>query len=147
MRETPSSSSLSPLFSGLSCINSIPANLHPAGENLPDPIFTCFNVFIMSAGPRRWQFEFCESGLTHFGGLVLIQRFCQKIRLRWFLQRDVQTKLRRIDYWPADLFLALLYAVIAGLRRINKTEILQYNGTFLHLLGLKQFPNQSTLRR
>jgi hypothetical protein len=101
----------------------------------------------MSAGPRRWQFEFRESGLTHFGGLVLIQRFCQKLRLRWLLQRDVQTQVRRTDYWPSDLFLALLYAVIAGLRRINKTEILQYNGTFLTLLGLERFPDQSTLRR
>ena len=36
---------------------------------------------------------------------------------------------------------------MAGLRRINKTEILQYNGTFLSLLGLACFPDQSTLRR
>ena len=115
-------------------------------EDLPDSIFDCFIGF-MSAGPRRWQFEFRESGLTHFGGLVLIQRFCQKLRLRWLLQRDVQTQVRRTDYWPSDLFLALLYAVIAGLRRINKTEILQYNGTFLTLLGLERFPDQSTLRR
>ena len=36
---------------------------------------------------------------------------------------------------------------MAGLRRVNKTEILQYNGTFLSLLGLSRFPDQSTLRR
>ena len=101
----------------------------------------------MSAGPRRWRFEFRDPGLTHFGGLVLIQRFCQKLRLRWLLQRDVRTATRPGNYWPADLILALLYAVIAGLRRINKTEILQYNGTFLNLLGLDRFPDQSTLRR
>lgn len=51
------------------------------------------------------------------------------------------------SYSPCDLFLSLMYAIIAGLRRINKTEILQYNGTFLALLGLDQFPDQSTLRR
>jgi len=101
----------------------------------------------MSAGPRRWEFQFTESGLSHFGGLVLIQRFCQKLRLRWLLQRDVPIATRGGDYWPADLVLALLYATIAGLRRINKTEILQYNGTFLNLLGLERFPDQSTLRR
>ena len=33
------------------------------------------------------------------------------------------------------------------LRRINKTEILQYNGAFLEMLGLKRFPDQATLRR
>jgi hypothetical protein len=36
---------------------------------------------------------------------------------------------------------------MAGLRRINKTHLLQYNGTFVDLLGLERFPDQSTLRR
>jgi hypothetical protein len=43
----------------------------------------------MSCGPRRWQFEFRDANLTHFGGMVLVQRFCQKLRLRWRFQRDV----------------------------------------------------------
>src|SRR5437870_2584043 len=47
----------------------------------------------------------------------------------------------------SDLILALLYSIMAGLRRINKIEILQYNGTFLSLLGLARFPDQSTLGR
>jgi hypothetical protein len=129
----------------LGCIKGGSASFHLLGEKLPECRFLRF--LLMSAGPRRWQFEFSEPGLTHFGGMVLIQRFCQKIRLRWLLQRDVQTGLRGIEYWPADLLLALLYAVISGLRRINKTEILQYNGTFLNLLGLDRFPDQSRLRR
>ena len=33
------------------------------------------------------------------------------------------------------------------LRRINKTDILQYNGALLEMLGLERFPDQSTLRR
>jgi hypothetical protein len=45
------------------------------------------------------------------------------------------------------MILALLYSIIMGLRRINKTEILQYNGAFLTMLGLSKFPDQSTLRR
>ena len=40
-----------------------------------------------------------------------------------------------------------LLAIIAGLRRLNKTEVLQYNGTFLSLLGLASFPDQTTFRR
>ena len=36
---------------------------------------------------------------------------------------------------------------MAGLRPINKTEILQYNGTFLSRWGLSRFPDQSTWRR
>jgi len=96
---------------------------------------------------RTLSFSFRETHLTHFGGLVLLQRFCQQLQLRWRLQNYVKVPQRNADYAPADLILALLYAIIAGLRRINKTQLLQYNGTFLDLLGLDRFPDQTTLRR
>ena len=96
---------------------------------------------------RALSFSFDERHLTHFGGLVLMHRFCQQLHLRRRLQRQVQLPQRNADYSAADLILALLYAMIAGLRRINKTELLQYNGTFNDLLGLSRFPDQSTLRR
>lgn len=43
--------------------------------------------------------------------------------------------------------MTLLYVLIAGIQRVNKTEILQYNGLFLSLVGLKKFPDQTALRR
>jgi len=92
-------------------------------------------------------FSFAEEGLTHFGGMTLIQRFCQRLRLRRRLQRTLRSYESRGEFDGADLILALAFAVIAGLRRINKTEILQYNGPFLTVLGLPRFPDQSTLRR
>lgn len=101
----------------------------------------------MSKGLQTLGFSFDEGHLTHFGGMVLIQRFCKRIELRRRLQRTMAVAQRRGDYLSADLILALLFAVIAGLRRVNKTEVLQYNGAFLSLLGLRQFPEQSTLRR
>jgi len=79
--------------------------------------------------------------------MVLIHRFCNKLRLRWLIQKYIKIPQRNVDYPPSDLIMAILYAIVAGLRRINKTEILQYNGAFLSLLGLQQFPDQSTLRR
>jgi len=105
------------------------------------------NTLAMAKGLQTLGFSFDEAHLTHFGGLVLVQRFCQRLQLRRRLQRSVRLPHRRGDYRPADLLLALLLAIIAGLRRLNKTEILQYNGAFLSLLGLEQFPDQSTLRR
>jgi hypothetical protein len=96
---------------------------------------------------RTLSFSFEDSHLTHFGGLVLLQRFCHRIQLRRRLQRQVRWAQRGSAFEPVDLMLALLYAVIAGLRRINKTHLLQYNGTFLDLLGLERFPDQTTLRR
>ena len=85
--------------------------------------------------------------MTHFGGMWLIQRFCNKLGLKKLLQGYVRPSQRHSQYRPSELVLALLYAVIMGLRRINKTDILQYNGAFLEMLGLKRFPDQSTLRR
>src|SRR5438876_5258754 len=96
---------------------------------------------------RTLRLSFRETHLTHFGGMVLLQRFCNKLGLRRLLQQSIRIPQRNADYHPSDLILALLYAIMAGLRRINKTDILQYNGTFLSLLGLPRFPDQSTLRR
>lgn len=101
----------------------------------------------MPRGLRILRLTFIDTHLTHFGGMVLLQRFCNKLRLRWLLQKYVKVPQRTVDYLPADVILALLFAIMAGLRRINKTEVLQYNGAFLALLGLSRFPDQSTLRR
>lgn len=79
--------------------------------------------------------------------MVLLQRFCHKLGLRRLLQRSLLLPQRNADDHPSDLILALLYAIMAGLRRINKTDILQDNGTFLSWLGLARFPDQGTLRR
>ncbi len=101
----------------------------------------------MPKGTRKFEFSFEETHLTHFGGMWLIQRFCNKLRLRYLLQKYISSKQRDSDYHPSELILTLLFAIIMGLRRINKTEILQYNGAFLEMLGLSRFPDQSTLRR
>ena len=106
-----------------------------------------FSLSTMPKGLRTLRLKFAEPHLTHFGGMVLLQRFCNKLRLRWRLQHSLKMPQRHANYLPCDLILALLYAIMAGLRRINKTEILPYNGTFLSLRGLSRFPDPSTLRR
>jgi hypothetical protein len=101
----------------------------------------------MPKGTQKFRFSFEETHLTHFGGMWLIQRFCKRLKLRWLLQKHMNRLQRTATYHPAELIVALLFAIIMGLRRINKTDILQYNGAFLELLGLERFPDQSTLRR
>jgi len=101
----------------------------------------------MPKGAQKVRFSFEETHITHFGGMWLMQRFCKKIGLKKRLQDYVRFTQRNQDYHPSELILALLYAIIMGLRRINKTEILQYNGAFLEMLGLSRFPDQSSLRR
>jgi len=101
----------------------------------------------MSKGLQTLEFSFEGEALTHFGGLFLIQRFCNQLRLRRRLQRILKSAPHWIEYRPEDMILTLLYVLIAGIQRVNKTEILQYNGLFLSLVGLKKFPDQSALRR
>ena len=101
----------------------------------------------MPKGVQKIQFSFEEHGLSHFGGMWLIQHFCKKLGLKKHLQDYVRISQRNHDYHVSEMILALLYSMIMGLRRINKTEILQYNGAFLSMLGLSKFPDQSTLRR
>src|SRR5439155_13498390 len=101
----------------------------------------------MRKGLQTLEFAFEGDALTHFGGLFLIQRFCNKLRLRRRLQRILKAAPKWIDYSPEDMIATLLYVLIAGIQRVNKTEILQYNGLFLSLLGLKRFPDQTALRR
>src|SRR4030095_15614956 len=97
----------------------------------------------MSKGLQTLDFVFEGDTLTHFGGLFLIQRFCNKLRLRRRLQRILKSAPHWIDYRPEDMIMTLLYVLIAGIQRVNKTEILQYNGLFLALAGLKKFPDQT----
>ncbi len=101
----------------------------------------------MRKGLQSVEFSFDAESLTHFGGLFLIQRFCNKLCLRRRLERILRGALRWVDYHPADLILVFLYVLIAGLPRVSKTELLQYNGLFRFLVGLKRFPDQTALRR
>jgi hypothetical protein len=96
---------------------------------------------------QKIRFSFEETGLTHFGGMWLIQSFCKLLGFRQRLQDYVRCPKRNNFYSSTEFILALLYSIIMGLRRINKTDILQYNGSFLKMLGLKRFPDQSTIRR
>ncbi len=102
---------------------------------------------VMPKGTRNIQILFDGSHLTHFGGMALIHSFCKRLRLKKLLQESVRLCQKNQDYHPSELILAMLYAIIMGLKRINKTEILQYNGFFLEILGLSRFPDQTTLRR
>jgi hypothetical protein len=96
---------------------------------------------------RKITVFFDERHLTHFAGMLLIQRFCQKMGLRRLLQRHLRPAPRFRDFQPADMILAILYAIIAGMDRVNETQILQYTGSFQKVVGLDSFPNQTAIRK
>ncbi len=101
----------------------------------------------MPKGPRRFHFAFERTGLTRFGGLCLFQQFCKSVRLRHFLQLYVRwPSYPHRAYHPADLFLAHILAIVAGIGRIENTQSLLHNGLLPPILGLPDFPHRDTLR-
>jgi len=101
----------------------------------------------MPKGPRKFIFAFEKSGLTRFGGLSLFQAFCRSLQIRRFLQLYVRwPDYDYRGYHPADLFLAHVVSIVAGLGRIENTQCLIHNGLIPPLLGLNEFPHRDTLR-
>lgn len=101
----------------------------------------------MKKGLQTLDFSFQADNLTHYGGLFLIQRFCNKLDLRRRLKRTLAAAPDWSDFDPVDVILMLLFLLIVGVQRINKSDKLQYDGFFLSLLGLQTLPDESSIRR
>lgn len=101
----------------------------------------------MSRGPRKFYFTFEKSDLTRFGGLSLFQSFCRAFAIRHFLQLSVRwPQYDHRDYHPANLFLAHVFSIVAGIGRVENTQCLIHNGLIPPLLGLHDFPHRDTRR-
>jgi len=101
----------------------------------------------MPKGLRKFHFLFEKTGLTRWGGLSLFVQFCKFLRLRYFLQHTVRwPSYYHHSYHPADIFLAHLFAIVAGIGRIENTQSLISNGLIPPILGLSNFPHRDTLR-
>jgi Transposase DDE domain group 1 len=101
----------------------------------------------MPKGPRKFHFLFEKAGLTRFGGLSLFHLFCKSLAVRHFLQLYVRwPDYHHREYHPADLFIAHVLAIVAGIGRIENTQSLIHNGLIPPLLGLTNFPHRDTLR-
>jgi len=101
----------------------------------------------MKRSPKNLQISFSGKGLTHFGGLFLLQRFFQKINLRSLLSQYLHFLQRNNRYTAAEELLALVYPIALGLGRIETSHLLKHNGVFQYLTGLPAYPNPTTLRR
>jgi len=97
--------------------------------------------------PKGLKIAFSGRSLTHFGGLFLLQKFIQRIHLRYLLNRDLRFSQRNHRYSIAEEILALLYPIMLGLGRIETFHLLKHNGVFQYLTGLPAYPNPTTLRR
>jgi hypothetical protein len=99
------------------------------------------------SGARGVEISFAGESLTHFGGLLLLHRFVQRLGLRQLLAERVRFAQRNNRYAISESLLAWLYPMVLGLGRIETTRVLQYNGVFQYLTGLPTYPDPQTLRR
>jgi len=102
---------------------------------------------VSTYGPRNLEIVFSAGGLTHFGGLILIQRFLHRLGVRRAFTDGVRIRQRNHHYSVGEMLSALLYPLILGLGRIETTEPLRRNGVFQYLVGLPRYPEATTLRR
>lgn len=101
----------------------------------------------MTKGIKKLQISFGEQHITRFGGMYLIHKFCQKMKLKWYLQKYVRVRQHHENYQVSELILIILYSIIVGILRIDTTRPLQYNGVFQDMLGLKRVPDPTSIRR
>src|SRR5215831_18380860 len=101
----------------------------------------------MPKGPRKLVITFGNQTLTHYGGVYLLHRFLTRIGLKNSIATEIRFTQRNNRYTVGELLLAILYAIILGLERIETTQLLQHNGVFRYLSGLPAYPDPSTLRR
>ena len=101
----------------------------------------------MAKGPRNLGVEFGTATLTHYGGVYLWHRFFTRIGFKRALAQEIRVLQRNHRYRAGEMLLALLYPMVLGLERIETTQLLQQNGVFQFLTGLRSYPDPSTLRR
>jgi hypothetical protein len=101
----------------------------------------------MAKSRRNVRVSFSAEGITHFGGVLLLHRFVQKLQLRRALTRLRARPERNRRYSLGELTLAVLYPILLGLGRLETARLLRYNGVFQQITGLHTYPHPSSLRR
>jgi hypothetical protein len=101
----------------------------------------------MAKGPRNLGVQFGTTSLTHYGGVYLLHRFFTRVGSKHAIAQEIRFLQRNHRYSVGEMFLALLYPMVLGLERIETTQLLQQNGVFQFLTGLRSYPDPSTMRR
>lgn len=98
-------------------------------------------------GSKNVNISFTAGRLTHFGGVYLIHRFLQALRIRTFLCFRFRLDERNRFFSTTEHLFSLLYPMILGLNTIECSALLGSNGVFQYLTGIPRFPNPTTIRR
>jgi hypothetical protein len=98
-------------------------------------------------GLQKVHPHFTAHHLTHYGGLYPLYYFFNAIHLRRRFERGLVFQRKHEHYSTADQLLLILTSIIVGLDRLALTRQLHQDNYVQHLLGLKDYPVPSTIRR
>ncbi|MDZ7303541.1 MAG: hypothetical protein ONB44_15525 [candidate division KSB1 bacterium] len=101
----------------------------------------------MAKTPFNIAIKFTSARLTHYGGAYLLHQFFRRLELRKRMSHFIRLPERNTNYYTSELIITLIYPIILGLERIERTQFLKYNGLFRFLTGLPAHPDVGTLRR
>jgi len=101
----------------------------------------------MPKGLQNIQISFAEDNITHHGGLYLLNSFCKKLNVKWYLQSYVKIHNVNQKYQTAEYLLILIYTIILGIKRIESIKYLKTNGVTKKLIGIEQIPDNTSIRR
>lgn len=94
------------------------------------------------------QEQFTGKNMTRFGGSGLIRRFFQKHDVEdVFSKRIVIKNRRKSKYSVAKILISCLYGIFIGYPRPSHMQTLKSDRVFQKLVGLFDFPVQSTISR
>lgn len=100
----------------------------------------------MASKWRNCLYRFDAPGVTHYGGLTLFLLFCKCIGLKRYVSRQVRWEGGCRRGAAAEMFVAHLLLIVAGIGRVENSHALQYNGALAELMGLEAFPTVRALR-
>lgn len=98
-------------------------------------------------GLQKVHALFTAHHLTHYGGLYPLYYFFNAIHLRRRFERGLAIQRKHEHYSTADQLSLILTSIIIGLDRLALTRRLHQDNYVQHLLGLKDYPVPSTIRR
>ncbi len=91
--------------------------------------------------------EFTGRNLTKFGGIPLLRKFLIRLGVKEELESAVPIEKRDGRFSVGGMLVCLLYAVILDMKRQSDTLMLRLDKVFQKIVGLDDYPAQSTISR
>jgi len=91
--------------------------------------------------------EFTGDNITIFGGMHLFSKFVKKLKVEETLESTVSLQRRENKYSVGKYLLCLIYGTVLQLNRLSDTMLLRADKVFQRIVGLNDYPHQTSLSR